>query len=108
MVRLALTAITGFSFFPLQLATYVGFISAGIALVAIPVVITLRLMGSQAFFGQASALIAVLFFGGAQLISLGILGEYIGRLYDEVRDRPLYILRNNPDQPVVKPKRKKE
>lgn len=108
MVRLALTAITGFSFFPLQLATYVGFISAGIALVAIPVVIALRLMGSQAFFGQASALIAVLFFGGAQLISLGILGEYIGRLYDEVRDRPLYILRNNPDQPVVKPKRKKE
>jgi dolichol-phosphate mannosyltransferase len=108
MVRLALTAITGFSFFPLQLATYVGFISAGIALIAIPVVIALRLMGSQAFFGQASALIAVLFFGGAQLISLGILGEYIGRLYDEVRDRPLYILRNNPDQPVVKPKRKKE
>lgn len=99
MIRLALTAITGFSFFPLQLATYLGFISAGIALIAIPVVIVLRLIGSAAFFGQATTLIAVLFFGGAQLISLGILGEYIGRLYDEVRGRPLYILRQSPEEP---------
>jgi dolichol-phosphate mannosyltransferase len=97
MIRLALTAITGFSFFPLQLATYLGFISAGIALAAIPVVIALRLIGSAAFFGQATTLIAVLFFGGAQLISLGILGEYIGRLYDEARGRPLYILRQSPE-----------
>lgn len=102
MFKLALTAITGFSFFPLQLATYLGFISAGIALIAIPVVIALRLLGNQAFFGQASTLLAVLFFGGAQLISLGILGEYIGRLYDEARGRPLYILRNNPEEELVK------
>lgn len=98
MVRLALTAITGFSFFPLQLATYLGFVSAGIALAAIPVVIVLRLIGNQAFTGQATTLIAVLFFGGAQLISLGILGEYIGRLYDEARGRPLYIIRQAPDE----------
>jgi dolichol-phosphate mannosyltransferase len=108
MVKLALTAITGFSFFPLQLATYLGFVSAAIALVAIPVVVTLRLLGSQAFFGQATTLIAVLFFGGAQLISLGILGEYIGRLYDEVRGRPLYILRNNPEEELVPPRKKKK
>lgn len=97
MLRLALTAITGFSFFPLQLATYLGFASAAISLIAIPVVIALRLMGNQAFFGQASTLIAVLFFGGVQLISLGILGEYIGRLYDEARGRPLYIVRKAPE-----------
>jgi len=97
MLRLALTAVTGFSFFPLQLASYLGFFSAGLALLAIPVVIALRLLGNQAFVGQATTLIAVLFFGGAQLISLGILGEYIGRLYDEARDRPLYILRQNPE-----------
>ncbi|MBI3160310.1 MAG: glycosyltransferase family 2 protein [Chloroflexi bacterium] len=96
MMRLALTAITGFSFAPLQFATYLGFISAGISIIAIPVVVALRLAGSQAFYGQASALIAVLFFGGVQLISLGILGEYIGRLYDEVRGRPLYIVREAP------------
>ena len=98
MVRLALTAVTGFSFFPLQLATYLGFVSAGIALIAIPVVIALRILGNQAFFGQATTLIAVLFFGGAQLISLGILGEYIGRLYDEARGRPLYIVRQGPEE----------
>lgn len=94
MLKLALNAITGFSYFPLQLASYFGFISAGVSIVAIPVVIFLRLTGSQAFTGQASTLLAVLFLGGVQLISLGILGEYIGRLYDEAKGRPLYILRN--------------
>ena len=104
MLRLALTAITGFSFFPLQLATYLGFVSAAIAIVAIPAVVVLRIMGNQAFFGQASTLIAVLFFGGAQLISLGILGEYIGRLYDEARGRPLYIVAESPEDAKDKSK----
>jgi dolichol-phosphate mannosyltransferase len=96
MFRLALNAITGFSYFPLQLATYLGFVSAGISILAIPVVVSMRLAGSQAFFGQATTLIAVLFLGGVQLISLGILGEYIGRLYDEAKGRPLYIVREEP------------
>ena len=78
------------------MATYLGFISAGISIIAIPIVILLRLAGTQAFFGQASTLIAVLFFGGVQLISLGIVGEYLGRIYDEVKGRPLYILRSEP------------
>lgn len=97
MVGLAFTAITGFSFWPLQLAMYLGFISSGISIVAIPIVIVMRIAGNQAFFGQASTLIAVLFLGGVQLISLGILGEYIGRLYDDVRGRPLYIVREGPN-----------
>jgi dolichol-phosphate mannosyltransferase len=96
MVKFASDAITGFSFFPLQLATYLGFISAGLSILAIPVVAILRLAGSQAFFGQASTLIAVLLLGGVQLISLGILGEYLGRLYDEARGRPLYVVREAP------------
>jgi dolichol-phosphate mannosyltransferase len=96
MFRLALNAITGYSYFPLQLATYLGFVSAGISILAIPVVISMRLTGSQAFLGQATTLIAVLFLGGVQLISLGILGEYIGRLYDEAKGRPLYIVREEP------------
>lgn len=98
MFKLARDAITGFSYLPLQLATYMGFFSAGISIIAIPIVIATRLAGSQAFFGQASTLIAVLFLGGVQLISLGILGEYIGRLYDEVKGRPLYIVREAPSQ----------
>jgi len=93
MLRLALNAITGFSYFPLQIATYLGFFAAGVSIVAIPIVIAFRLVGNQAFFGQATTLIAVLFLGGVQLISLGILGEYIGRIYDEAKGRPLYIVR---------------
>jgi dolichol-phosphate mannosyltransferase len=98
MFRLAINAITGFSYFPLQLATYFGFVSAGISIIAIPVVIVTRLTGSQAFLGQASTLIAVLFLGGVQLISLGVLGEYIGRLYDEAKGRPLYVVREAPEK----------
>ena len=97
MLRLAINAVTGFSYFPLQVATYFGFVSAGISILAIPVVIYLRVTGSQAFFGQATTLIAVLFLGGVQLISLGVLGEYIGRLYDEAKGRPLYIVREAPE-----------
>jgi glycosyltransferase involved in cell wall biosynthesis len=97
MIKFANDAITGFSFFPLQLATYIGFFSAGISILAIPIVIAMRLAGQQAFFGQATTLIAVLFLGGVQLISLGILGEYLGRLYDEARGRPLYIVREEPE-----------
>jgi polyisoprenyl-phosphate glycosyltransferase len=100
MVKFASDAITGFSYFPLQVATFFGFIAAGISIIAIPIVVALRLAGSQAFFGQATTLIAVLFLGGVQLISLGILGEYIGRIYDEAKHRPLYIVREAPENDV--------
>ena len=97
MFRLALNAITSFSYFPLQVATFFGFASAGIAIIAIPVVVALRLAGSHFFEGQTTTLISVLFLGGVQLISLGILGEYVGRLYDEAKGRPLYIIRDAPE-----------
>lgn len=96
MLRLALNAITSFSYFPLQIAAYLGFFFAGLSALAIPFIIGLRLSGSQAFFGQATTLIVVLFLGGVQLISLGVLGEYIGRLYDEAKGRPLYVVRKLP------------
>jgi dolichol-phosphate mannosyltransferase len=102
MFRLAINAVTGFSYFPLQLATYFGFISAVLAILAIPLVIYLRLSGRAELSGQATTLIAVLFLGGVQLISLGILGEYIGRLYDEAKNRPLYVLREEPEEVVEK------
>lgn len=97
MLKFASDAITSFSYFPLQVATYLGFLCAGVSIVAIPIVIATRMTGSQAFFGQATTLIAVLFLGGVQLISLGILGEYIGRLYDEAKGRPLYIVKEAPE-----------
>jgi dolichol-phosphate mannosyltransferase len=101
MLKLALNAVTSFSYFPLQLATYVGFVSAGLSIIAIPIVIIMRLTGSQAFTGQATTLLAVLFLGGVQMISLGILGEYIGRIYDEVKGRPLYIVSEAPDDKII-------
>jgi len=98
MFKFAWDAVTSFSYLPLQIAMYLGFIAAGLSIVAIPIVAIMRLAGSRAFFGQATTLIAVLFLGGVQLISLGILGEYIGRLYDEAKGRPLYIVREAPRQ----------
>lgn len=92
MIRLAINAITGFSYFPLQLATYFGFVCAAVSAASIPVVVYLRLFGHEALTGQATTLIAVLFLGGVQLISLGIIGEYLGRIYDEVKGRPLYVV----------------
>lgn len=94
MFKFALDAITGFSYLPLQMATYVGFAIAGISAIAALAVIYARLfLTSQAFFGQATTLVAVLFLGGIQLITLGIIGEYLGRIYDEVKQRPLYVVR---------------
>ena len=93
MFKFALDGITSFSYFPLQVATYVGFVSAALAVLGILITVILRLTGSHAFYGQATTLVAVLFLGGVQLISLGIIGEYLGRIYDEVKGRPLYIVR---------------
>ena len=93
MLKFAMDGITSFSYFPLQLATYIGFVAALLAVFGIIVTIILRLSGSHAFLGQATTLVSVLFLGGVQLICLGILGEYLGRIYDEVKGRPLYIVR---------------
>ncbi len=98
MLKLALNAVTSFSYFPLQLATYLGFFSAGISILAIPVVAYLRLALREALLGQATTLIAVLFLGGVQLITLGILGEYVGRIYDEAKGRPLYVVSEAPNK----------
>lgn len=92
MIRFSLDAITSFSLVPLELATSLGFILAAISLIGILVAAALRIF-TGAIIGQASTLILVLFLGGIQLIFLGIIGEYLGRIYDEVRARPLYIVR---------------
>ncbi|NLN70152.1 MAG: glycosyltransferase family 2 protein [Chloroflexi bacterium] len=97
MLKLALNAVTGFSYFPLQMATYIGFIAAGLSVLAIPVVATLRLLTGTALLGQATTVVMVLFLGGVQLISLGFIGEYIGRIYDEAKNRPLYIVAEAPE-----------
>lgn len=93
MLPFAMNAITSFSYVPLQIATYLGFVIAAISAVAIMVVIGIRLFTPHGeLAGQATTLSVVLFLGGVQLICLGIIGEYLGRIYDEVKNRPLYLI----------------
>jgi polyisoprenyl-phosphate glycosyltransferase len=98
MLRFSLDAIASFSHLPLQLATYVGMLSAGLAFIAIPVVIGLRIADSY-LPGFGSLTIAILLLGGIQLIAIGVIGEYVGRIYDEVKHRPLYIVREELNHP---------
>lgn len=104
MLPFALDAITSFSYFPLQLATILGFVIAGISVLGILGVILVRLLGPhEPLLGQATTLVAVLFLGSVQLISLGIIGEYLGRIYDEVKGRPLYLIQESwglPETPL--------
>ncbi len=92
MLRFATDGITSFSHVPLQLAMTLGFVFAGVALLGIPAIVALRVSGSREFSGQATTLVSVLLLGGIQLICLGIVGEYLGRIYNEVKRRPLYLI----------------
>jgi glycosyltransferase involved in cell wall biosynthesis len=92
MLRFSLDAMSSFSHRPLQLATLFGFVISTLAFIAIPVVVALRIVGSY-LPGFGTLTIAVLLLGGIQLIALGIIGEYVGRIYDEVKGRPLYLVK---------------
>jgi dolichol-phosphate mannosyltransferase len=92
MLRFSLDAISSFSHRPLQLATLLGFMISTLAFIAIPIVVVLRILGSY-LPGFGAITIAVLLLGGIQLIAIGIIGEYVGRIYDEVKDRPLYLVK---------------
>lgn len=94
LFKLAFDGIFSFSHVPLRLATVFGFIVAIIALISSVVILYLRLvLGVIGVSGFSTLIISVLFIGSIQLISVGILGEYIGRIYDEVKRRPIYIVR---------------
>ena len=93
MLRFSLDAISSFSHVPLQAATVLGFVFSAIAFLGIPVAIGFRIAG-EFVPGVTTVLLAVLLLGGIQLITVGIIGEYLGRVYDEVKQRPLYIARS--------------
>jgi dolichol-phosphate mannosyltransferase len=98
MVRFSLDAISSFSHRPLQMATLLGFIISIVAFIAIPVVVVLRILGSY-LPGFGSITIAVLLLGGIQLMAIGLIGEYVGRIYDEVKGRPLYLVKARRNMP---------
>src|SRR4029078_216597 len=92
MLRFALDGITGFSNIPLRLATYAGFVFSFISLAMILYALYSKFYSDTYVQGWASIIISVLFIGGVQLICLGVIGEYLLRIDDNIRQRPLYIV----------------
>jgi len=92
MVKFAVDGITTFSYKPLKIATYLGFFLSFLSFLYLLVVIWLKLFTDWTVSGWASILSVSLFFNGIVLIMLGIIGEYIGRIYDESKNRPLYVV----------------
>lgn len=93
MISFAMNGILSFSTLPLKWASWLGFVFAGVSGLYIVVVIFLRIMG-HTFPGYASLMVVMLLLGGIQLMTIGILGEYVGRLYMESKKRPLYIVQD--------------
>jgi dolichol-phosphate mannosyltransferase len=91
MLKFAIDGITSFSEIPLRFATYLGFTVSLFAFVYIVIVLVNKALGANEP-GYTSIMVALLFLGGVILISLGIIGEYLGRIYDQVKERPLYFL----------------
>ena len=93
MMRFALSGVTAFSVKPLYLAAFLGFLFSGLSLLYIPYVIHSFITGTE-ISGWASLIMTVVFFGGVQLIILGIIGIYIGKIFKEAKNRPNYIIRS--------------
>lgn len=93
MIRFSLDAIVSFSSAPLQLATLFGFLCSALAFALVPLVIIGRFVDIFVA-GIPTTLVLILLLGGVQLICVGIIGEYLGRIYDEVKRRPLYVVRD--------------
>jgi glycosyltransferase involved in cell wall biosynthesis len=91
--NLAVEGITSFSAVPLQVASYLGMITTACGLVAGGLLVGERFLGGRSADGDAALLAVVVFLGGVQLLSIGVLGEYVGRIYDETKQRPLYFVR---------------
>lgn len=93
MIKLALDAILSFSFFPLRIASLLGLATAIGAIVFIFYALYVQSIG-QTVRGWSSTIVLILFLGSIQLVAIGIIGEYMGRIYEEVKKRPLYIIKS--------------
>jgi len=94
LMRMATDGLFSFSTVPIRIATFLGLMASGLALVSILAVLILKLFTNLIpVLGWASLMIAVMFFGGLQLFFIGILGEYICLIFDEVKNRPLYLIK---------------
>jgi len=95
MLKFAMTGLLSFSKKPLKMAEWMGGIAVAVSLIYALVILILKLVNPASFVvGWTSIILITIFFGGVQLLSIGILGEYIGNLFDEAKDRPEYIINN--------------
>ncbi|WP_414455685.1 glycosyltransferase family 2 protein [Enterobacter quasiroggenkampii] len=97
--NLALEGITSFSTFPLRMWTYIGILVASFAFIYGAYMIVDTIFFGNPVHGYPSIIVSILFLGGVQLIGIGVLGEYIGRIYIETKNRPRYILTNKENRP---------
>ena len=93
MIHFALDGITAYSQLPLRFAFYIGLLFAAISFVVTMHVVYIKMFTPEAVPGWATISASILFLGGLQLLGLGIIGEYVGRIFEEVKQRPLYLLR---------------
>jgi dolichol-phosphate mannosyltransferase len=104
LFRLSLEALTSFSDVPLSLATYVGALTATLSALAATTILVLAVLGAVTTTTGLWVLIAVLFLGGVQLMSIGVLGRYLAHVHDQVVGRPLYlvsrVVRREPTNPA--------
>lgn len=102
LLKYAIEGIISFSSFPLKLSAYVGFFSAFVSVIYLILVIIKRLVYGVDVPGYASIVVLVLFLGGLQLMSFGILGEYMSKVYDQVKGRPIYILKEHLSEDLLR------
>lgn len=93
LVRLAYDGVISYSFLPLRMATELGFLISIVSFASIATLIVRKIFFGINLVGWTSTIVTILFLGGVQLISIGILGEYVGRIFDEVKRRPLYVVK---------------
>ncbi|MDO4364700.1 MAG: glycosyltransferase family 2 protein [Clostridia bacterium] len=98
LLKYAISGIISFSSFPLKLSAYVGFGSAFVSVIYLILVIIKRLAFGVDVPGYASIVVLILFLGGLQLMSIGIVGEYLSKVYDQTKNRPIYILKEHLDE----------
>lgn len=94
MIRFAFTGITAFSVKPLYIAAYLGFLFSGISVVGYALYVIYAFVAKTEISGWASLIMTIVFFGGLQLIILGIIGMYLGKIFKQVKERPNYIIKN--------------
>ena len=98
MIQLAMNAVTGFSTFPLQMLTTGGIVLVALSLLLLVIYLCLALFSGFDLTYVLATWLTMIFLAGVLLISMGVLGEYIGRIYDEAKGRPLYIVAEGPDK----------